>query len=495
MPALLPESINQFIQRRLMALKSLSIAYKMALLASSILILAVTLLGIAVANFQLQLLTNQVDDFGNIIASQLSATITEPLFTDDIMAMQMQIHNLVQDERILGVAVLDAERKLVAEAGDLQLSRSVLGDAAASGAGRTTFRQQLVTVSSPVVFNGLTAGYVVVDFVPLGIQEGFIGMLTLIARLAVAMVVVMMLLAYIMSRRLSAPIKQLVATTERIGAGEYTQSIEVQSNDEFGRIADAINRMSLGLLRKQQLEGVLNQVVASDVAEALLRLPAGQPVISEEIEASVLFVDIVGFTRLSEQHSSAVIVALLNEYFGYFTVCSQLFGGCVDKFIGDSAMILFGAPKADPDHRFKALACAIAIQRLVRHVNHQRLAAGTEPVKVRIGVNAGVMTAGTVGAPQRLEYTVVGNTVNIASRLTSLADPGGICILESMAQEANLQTRIICKMRGEFALKGKSERVSVCEVVDVSGDSRRMISDLIEDLLARFDYVPRNSYA
>lgn len=476
------------------ALRSLSVVYKMALLASSIMLVAVLLLGVVVTNFQMRLLTNQVDDFGNIIASQLAATITEPLFTDDVLAMQVQIHNLVQDPRIRAAVVYDADYKLVVEAGEfgsvtplpqdkLEQSHIVVANA------ESTLKQQRLTVSSPVVFNGLTAGYVVVDFVPLGIREGFIGMLTLVSRIAVGMVLVMMLLAYVMSRRLSIPIKQLVDTTERIGAGEYSQSIALQGNDEFGRIAKAINRMSLGLLRKQQLEGVLNQLVASEVAEALLRLPAGQPVVSEDIEASVLFVDIVGFTALSEAHSPAVIVALLNEYFGYFTVCSQLFGGCVDKFIGDCAMILFGAPKADSDHQFKAMACAIAIQRLVNHLNEQRLMAGLEPVQVRIGINSGPMMAGTVGAPQRLEYTVVGNTVNIASRLTSLADPGKIFTLESVARNQQLQNRILWQSRGEFAIKGSRERVSVCEIIDVSGDSQRMISDLIDDLLARFKGV------
>src|SRR5690606_17425380 len=126
---------------------------------------------------------------------------------------------------------------------------------------------------------------------------------------------------------------------------------------------------------------------------------------------------------------------LLNEYFAYFTLCGRLFFGTVDKFIGDCAMIVFGAPKHNPDHRFNAIACASVMLRLLEQVNELRRERGQREVQVRIGVNSGEMMAGIVGGSQRMEYTVVGDTVNVASRLSRIARPGEMVVGEAVSRD------------------------------------------------------------
>ena len=122
----------------------------------------------------------------------------------------------------------------------------------------------------------------------------------------------------------------------------------------MGQLADALNNMSRSLHQKQQMEGVLSRFVADDVAKTMMDDLDKVNIGCERVDASVLFVDIVGYTELAEKATTEEVVELLNEYLAYFTLCSQLFFGTVDKFIGDCAMVIFGAPRINSDHRFNA---------------------------------------------------------------------------------------------------------------------------------------------
>ena len=138
---------------------------------------------------------------------------------------------------------------------------------------------------------------------------------------------------------------------------------------------------------KHQVEKLLQQFVASDVAEQLL---AGDEHLhlGESVEATVLFVDIVDFTRIAEPMHPDDVAHMLNRYLSIFASCARIYRGTVDKFIGDAAMIVFGTPRRDSEHRQHALGCAAAIQLVAKEVNLRRESIGLPPVQLRIGVNA-----------------------------------------------------------------------------------------------------------
>src|SRR5690606_36658815 len=128
---------------------------------------------------------------------------------------------------------------------------------------------------------------------------------------------------------------------------------------------------------------------------------------------------IVGFTGMAEGMNPEEVANLLNRYFAQIVIACEMNQGMVDKYIGDCAMLVFGVPQADPEHFFHVITCALAIQRLVTMENEQRETRGQAPVRFRLGLNSGSMLAGNMGAHERMEYTVVGDSVNLASRLGS----------------------------------------------------------------------------
>jgi adenylate cyclase len=245
-------------------------------------------------------------------------------------------------------------------------------------------------------------------------------------------------LAYMLSRRLSRPITLLAKAGNASAPAHQLIIKDGQRRDEIGQVYAHFNRMSAGLLEKTQVEEALSRYVSPKVAEKILSNLSQSRLNNQEINASVLFCDIVGFTKLSEDQPPDAVATLLNLYLGAIAEAANWCEGYVDKFIGDSAMILFGVPKETPDHASWAVRCAWLIQALVQSINQQRKTRAEEPIKLRIAINSGPMLAGNIGIPDRLEYTVVGDTVNLASRLCQLAPADGIMLGETTAARAEV---------------------------------------------------------
>ncbi len=178
--------------------------------------------------------------------------------------------------------------------------------------------------------------------------------------------------------------------------------------------------------------------------------------------ATILFADIRGFTSIAERMPPQRIVEFLNEYFTRVTDVIFDHGGTLDKYLGDGVLAVFGAPFSKGNDALNAVRTAVAIQRLVTELNRDAGARGWPDLKVGIGISTGVVTAGNIGSPRRIDYTVVGDTVNVAARLTAHATPGQILITEATATEigAEFHTASLPPL----TIKGKSEPVRVFAV-------------------------------
>ena len=150
----------------------------------------------------------------------------------------------------------------------------------------------------------------------------------------------------------------------------------------------------------------------------------GGTVASEERQVTVMFTDIVGFSALAERASAAETAALLNRHFSAVATCIEAEGGTVDKYIGDGLMAFWGAPEDQPDHAARAVRAARAVARAVRRQADEQRRGGQPPIRVRIGVHSGPAVAGNIGSKSRINYTLVGDTVNMAARIEQLG--GGI---------------------------------------------------------------------
>jgi adenylate cyclase len=181
---------------------------------------------------------------------------------------------------------------------------------------------------------------------------------------------------------------------------------------------------------------------------------------SKKVVASALFADIVGFTSISENLEPHAVADMLNEYFNHFSRSAEYYHGHIDKFMGDCAMVLFGVPESDEDHCFHAIACALLFQRVIERVNQSREERGLFPVRFRIGLNCGDMVAGNVGSHERMEYTVIGDSVNLASRLCSIAEGGQIVISSEVYQMEGVEERVEVHQHKSIQVRGKVKPIT-----------------------------------
>ncbi|UCC40486.1 MAG: FHA domain-containing protein [Candidatus Aminicenantes bacterium] len=183
---------------------------------------------------------------------------------------------------------------------------------------------------------------------------------------------------------------------------------------------------------------------------------------AKDLKATILFTDIIGFTGLSEKMQPRDINMLLNQYFSRMTDIIFEYDGTLDKYIGDSLMAVFGAPIEKSDDAERAVSAALRMRRELADMMSE--AGRSEKIEIRIGINTGHVVAGNIGSPKRMEYTVIGNPVNVASRLESLAQPNQIIIGEETYKQIKGKFKI--KKIGPQKLRGKSEEIIAYEVLD-----------------------------
>jgi adenylate cyclase len=250
------------------------------------------------------------------------------------------------------------------------------------------------------------------------------------------------------------PIRDLAEGTERVAAGDYSRRLPVVQDDDLGALAASFNRMQAGLAERQRLQAAFGTYV--DPALATRLLEQGDDVFTgERREVTVMFIDIRDFTPFAEAHSAEDTVARLNALFGIVVPAVVEAGGHVNKFLGDGAFAVFGAPNDLVRHADAALSAAVLIHRLVAERFEGAL-------RIGIGVNTGKVIAGTIGGSGKLEFTLIGDTVNVAARVEQLTKATGDAILVTQQTVDALVARPSGLLdRGEHALKGKSAPTEV----------------------------------
>jgi adenylate cyclase len=216
--------------------------------------------------------------------------------------------------------------------------------------------------------------------------------------------------------------------------------------------------LSRRAIERQALERFLSSVVV----EKILASPEEIRLGGENQIATILFADIRGFTRLSERLPPQQIVELLNEYFSEMTDLIFENGGTLDKYLGDGIMALFGAPWPKPDDAPRAVKTAAEMQRALTGLNRQWQARGQEPLQMGLGINTGQVTAGNIGSSKRMDYTVIGDAVNLASRLCANAAGGQILISESTFRE--MRGCLPVQRLESIKVKGKAAPVEIYEI-------------------------------
>jgi class 3 adenylate cyclase len=217
--------------------------------------------------------------------------------------------------------------------------------------------------------------------------------------------------------------------------------------------------------RLKQAQALIRRYVPAQVADSIISGSAQTTARHERRKLTIFFSDLCGFTDISEELEPEDLSQILNEYFSAMTAIARKHGGTVDELSGDAILIFFGAPHAtdDKDHALRAVNMAVEMQQAMTSLNATWLDAGiTETLRVRMGINTGVVTIGSFGTPDRMKYAALGKHVNVAARLQSHCEPG--CVLLSEATWLLVKDRVPCTAKGQLQLKGIHKPVMIYEV-------------------------------
>jgi adenylate cyclase len=270
-----------------------------------------------------------------------------------------------------------------------------------------------------------------------------------------SLVIVLSLIAVIyLARSITNPLSHLANAVKRIEAGDYAKQVPVRSRDELGELADSVNSMASGLAEKEKVRDLLGKVVSHQIAEELLSNPVELG--GEERTATILFSDIRGFTSYCEDLPPQQVLGELNRVLSCISDIVEAHNGVVDKFQGDAVMALFGAPVSSRDDAANAMAAGLEIIAAVGSAEN--------PLSACVGINTGLVVAGNLGSANRLNYSVIGDAVNLAARLESLTRLYNVANIVSAASKA-AAPGFVYRELDEVQVVGKNRSVSIYELV------------------------------
>ncbi|PJZ51364.1 adenylate/guanylate cyclase domain-containing protein [Leptospira adleri] len=279
---------------------------------------------------------------------------------------------------------------------------------------------------------------------------------------------VSILFVFFYSRRLTRPILKLVDASKEIEKGNFQLTLEAESGDEIGKLTTSFVEMGKGLSDRDKMKDAFGKFVNKDIAEMVLK---GEVKLGgDKRECVILFSDIRNFTSISEMIEPELVVEFLNQYFTAMVKCINANGGSVNKYIGDAIMAVWGELGHTELDTEKAIQAALDMRKSLIQFNKNRGTDKKPKIFIGIGINTGEVIAGQIGSEDRLEYTVIGDTVNLASRVESLTKVFGADILITGNSYEKVKGSFVVEKLKPIKVKGKKSLQTIYAVLGHSKD-------------------------
>ena len=322
-------------------------------------------------------------------------------------------------------------------------------------------------------------GVSVVSTVPASVAfESVYKILRVILYITLISLAAAVILILLFSKTLTRPIRKLVTAANTIESGDFTIVVPETSRDEIGRLSLSFKRMARGLAEREKMKDAFSKFVNKEVAE--LAINGDLKLGGERKEVAVFFSDIRSFTAISERLQPEEVVDILNEYMTLMVKCINDNNGTVDKFIGDAIMAVWGAPISHGNDTENAINSALLMREVLRRFNKGRGGDKKPVINIGCGINTGHVLVGQIGSEDRMEYTVIGDTVNLASRIESLNKPFATDILISADAYNIVKGMFNVEPMRMIKVKGKSEPLQIYAVLGRKNDPNcpRNVSEL-----------------
>jgi len=447
---------------------------KLLVFSCLLVIIMTSSIGFLVLNVQTKQFKDQLIDFGESLLHIMAKNAPDKLLAEEDLALFKLVKDISRNEQIVRVSISNQKNIIVAHSDLDQVNRIYEPPKGLSkikttsqGIVLSTFEtagEKFLFLEKPLTYQNIIIGNVCIVISQNVIEKNITQSRNYILISFVVIIFLALMVSLGFSIYFSRPINKLKKSVEIFGTGDYEHQAAIIRNDEVGDLSDAFNQMARDIALKEKIKNSFGRYVAPEIVDMILANPSGHWMKASLKVATVLFTDIRGFTTLSENKEPEYIVDMLNEHFTQITKIIIRYGGHIDKFIGDAAMAVFGITKENPDHAKDAVEAARKIMDLIeaKALENKNPA---EALRIGIGINTGKMVSGNLGSKKKMEYTVIGDNVNIASRLTSLADPGEILISQKTCDHLNQSDDFKIKEKGRMSIKGRKIKIRVFKLI------------------------------
>jgi len=445
---------------------------QMAVATTFIIVLTIFTLSMVVLGQQKERLYEQTVRLGMVSLNYFANNAPIPLLEDDILRLNTLIKEAARVEG-LRYALIVGTNNLIKAHTDINLIgvpfKQFAEDPVTTEKNDVTYYsydrpdgERLLDLYRNISFKDKLLGQVHV-----GISLNFIEDLVQQERISVVLITlgilgVGLLVALLYGFRFSRPISDLLKATQEIAKGNYQFRVPVKRNDELGTLGASFNKMGQELWKNAMTQKSFGKYVGNEVLDMILANPETEWLKGTRNEATILFGDVRGFTSFAESKAPEQVVEALNAYLEMATRVIIKYGGYIDKFIGDAVLGVFGVPVFRQDHVERAVRAALYLQE---ELFKESLHGNKLLASVGISIHTGEVVAGNVGSQSKMEYTVIGDSVNLASRLNAFAGPGEVIISRQVCER--LSASLEAEHLGQKAIKGKSEPVDIFRAVRI----------------------------
>ena len=428
------------------------------------------------------LMQKQIDTFANTITQQAANSAAEMLMADDNMALSAMLENLVRtSDNIISMSIQDERNNTVVLALAPALEKALKS--------HTEGNKSSSDYQASIIFHDVKAGTILLSLDNSAISDSLTKTLRALGLILIGIVLLAIGSSIFIAKKLTHSLKQLQITTRQVAKGNLYPTLPNVNNNEVGDLVKSFEHMLQGLRDKESIEHKFNAFISKDIAKDILSDLKQHKKPLKSVNGSVLFVDIVGFTQLSESQSPEKIADILNQYYSLLHQVSKIYWGSVDNYIGDGAMLTFGVHANNPKHSINAICAAQLFIRLSIALNQQRITNNLPELHFRLGLHCGDMLAGAIGDPERMQFTISGDTVNVAARLCDLASPNKLMISESVYQHRACDSLLVTEPSERFNLKGKTHPINCFNVTGLAAKFNRMLMQQENELKAMQEYV------
>ncbi len=416
--------------------------------------------------------TGQLINLGKSMLRIAASNAPDKLLGEEELALFQLVKDIAENEQVVYALITDKKNTIKAHSNIDEVNKVFTAPINAallqeteevriSSLPRDT--EEILLFEKPITYRNLTIGKVYLAISQKGIQRKIRNAKIFILVLTVVITSVGILLSLALSTYFSRPIDKLKESAAAIGNEDFNYRVTIRRKDELGDLSAAFNKMAEGLAESKIIRETFGKYVTPEIRDEILsgRIPLN----GERREATVLFADLRGFTSFVEDNPPEEVIKSMKAYFTAMQKAIRQSAGLVLQYVGDEMEVVFGVPLHDEDHAEKAVVAALEMRRLLASLNNDRVNKALMPFRHGIGIHTGQVLAGNTGSEDQLSYSLIGDTVIVASRIQNLTKEFQCDILVSEQTAKRLRRPYELKKQSPRKVRGHSKPIVVYRVI------------------------------